>query len=209
MSPRGRPLDQALVAELAAGPGVAHRRRPLRGRRRAGHRRRAASRKSRSATMCFPAARSPRWRSSTRSSGCCPASWATPQSGGERELRRRAPRISALHPAAGLGGPRRSPRCSSPATTAGSPPGGGPRPSGSTAERRPDLKGRRGADALSQVQRWRRRRASGHLAELLQPEPGRLGHRGPRLGVGVVAVASDEGCARWCRTSRPSGRGPA
>ena len=38
MSPRGRPLTQSRVAELAAGPGPADRLRPVRGHRPAGHR---------------------------------------------------------------------------------------------------------------------------------------------------------------------------
>ena len=38
MSPRGRPLTQSRVAELAAGPGPADRLRPVRGRRPAGDR---------------------------------------------------------------------------------------------------------------------------------------------------------------------------
>ena len=61
MSPRGAPLTQARVTELASGPGPDHRLRPLRGRGPARHRRARISRKSRSATMCCPAARSRRW----------------------------------------------------------------------------------------------------------------------------------------------------
>ena len=64
-------------ARSPPGDGVLHRRRAVRGRRRAGDRGARAWRKSRSATSCSPAARSRRWRSSTPWSGCCPASWAT------------------------------------------------------------------------------------------------------------------------------------
>ena len=67
MSPRGKPLTQARVRELAAGPGRGDRLRAVRGHRPARHRARAVSRKSRSATMCWPAAKSPPW--------CCSKPW--------------------------------------------------------------------------------------------------------------------------------------
>ena len=75
-SPRRWPRDLA----DARAPGL--RVRPLRGHRPAGGRRRAPAAprcaRSRSATTCSTGERSPRWRSSRPSSGCCRASWATP-----------------------------------------------------------------------------------------------------------------------------------
>ena len=86
MSPRGAPLD--------AGAGARARERARarsssaaasRGSTSASSRR-AASRRSRSATTCSPAARSPRWRSSTPACGCSRASWARTLPGAEESF---------------------------------------------------------------------------------------------------------------------------
>ena len=101
MSPRGTPLTQAGCASLAAGPGavivcgrfegVDERVIEARG-----------SRKSRSATTCCPAAKSPPWCCSTPWCGCSPACMGNRKPRRRRELRERAARIPAIHPAAEL-----------------------------------------------------------------------------------------------------------
>ena len=83
--PRPAPADEPARQAADAGEGArtgrrarrGHRLRALRRRRPAGDRGARSSRKSRSATTSCPAASRRRWCCSTRSCGCCPASWAT------------------------------------------------------------------------------------------------------------------------------------
>ena len=75
MSPRGRPLTQARVRELADGPGVDSSAAVSRASTN-GLSKRAISKRSRSAIMCSPAASLRLWSCSTPPCGFCPASWA-------------------------------------------------------------------------------------------------------------------------------------
>ena len=117
--------------------------RPLRGHRPAGRRPRrhpdAGAARSRSATTSSTGARSPRWRSSRPSSGCCPGSWATPS----RSARSRTARTGCWSTRS-TPSPRRWRGLDVPAGAALRRPRPhrrlAPRPGGRrTAERRPDL----------------------------------------------------------------------
>ena len=111
-------------ARRARPPGP--RVRALRGHRPAGHRPRRhvvrRARSCRSATSCSTGERSPRWRSSRRSSGCCPVSWATP-SPSPRSPTRTACWSTPSTPSPPPGAATTYLRCCSPATTRPSPPG--------------------------------------------------------------------------------------
>ena len=73
--------------------------------------------RSRSATTCSTAARWPRWRSPRRSSGCCPASWATPSRWPRSPTTDGLLEYPVYTKPASLARPRRARRCCSPATT--------------------------------------------------------------------------------------------
>ncbi len=62
LSPRGAPLTKPRVEAARRRAGVSPGLRPLRGGRRARHRGARAAKRSRSAIMCCPAAKSPPWR---------------------------------------------------------------------------------------------------------------------------------------------------
>jgi tRNA (guanine-N1)-methyltransferase len=73
MTPRGEPLTQALVRELAAGPGVSILCGRFRGHGRAAVRGAADPPRVGSATMYFPVGRWAPWSCSMLAFGCCRA----------------------------------------------------------------------------------------------------------------------------------------
>ena len=127
MSPRGRPLTQSRVVELAAGPGPADRLRPVRGRRPAGHRgprpRGSLDRRLRAVRR-----RNRRHGADRRLRAAVAGRDGKTGLRRGRELFRWTTGIPAIYPPAGVRGPRRSRKSSLPATTPGSRPGGRPRP---------------------------------------------------------------------------------
>lgn len=106
LTPRGAPLNQTRVAQLADGPGVTL----LCGRFEGIDERLFAARPIEQVSigrMCCQAANRRQSCCSTRVSGCCRASRSAGDAGG-REFRRRIAGISALHPAPGFRGARHS-----------------------------------------------------------------------------------------------------
>ena len=91
------------------------------------------------ATTCWPAGSWRRWWWSRRWPGCCPTCWATRTRRADESFSERAARVPPVHPAGRRSGAGRCPRCCARATTARWRPGGAPRRSLRTAERRPDL----------------------------------------------------------------------
>ena len=73
MTPRGAPLTQARVRELAGGPGRHHLVRPVRGFRRADFRGRGRSSRSRSATIVLSGGEPAALACSMLAFGCFPA----------------------------------------------------------------------------------------------------------------------------------------
>ena len=132
----GEPLTRRACASLRAGPGVIL----LSGRFEGVDERvieARSSRKSRSATMCCPAARS---RHGAARCGGAPAA----RRHGQRSPspRRASPRACwniRITPGRRYGRAAPSPRCCCPATTRESPNGAASRPRALTKERRPDL----------------------------------------------------------------------
>ena len=132
MSPRGVPLTQARVAALARGPGAVI----LCGRFEGVDERVIEARELRGSLdrRLRAVGRRDRGAGADRRLRAAPA--RRHGQGGLRrrgELRRRAAGIPAIHPAAGVRGPRHPGGADLAATTPRSRPGGGPRPSGSPA----------------------------------------------------------------------------
>ena len=123
MSPRGEPLTQARVRELAAGPGalvvcgrfegVDERVIEARGLEEVSIGDYVLSGGEIAAMVLIEAVRAAAARRDGRGGV-----------GRRGEFRARPARVPALHAAAGMGGPRPSPTCSIPAITARSPNGG-------------------------------------------------------------------------------------
>ena len=107
MSPRGRPLTQSRVMELAAGPGPADRLRPVRGGRPAGHRgpgaRGGLDRRLRAVRR-----RNRRDGADRRLRAAVAGGDGQTGLGRGRKLFRRTTGIPPIHPPAGVRGPRRS-----------------------------------------------------------------------------------------------------
>ena len=101
MSPRGRPLTQARVRELAAGPRRGHRLRPLRGRRPARHRG-ARPRGSFDRRLHPVGRRTGRAGAARRGRAAAAGRDGQRRLRHRRELRGRPARTSALHAAAGI-----------------------------------------------------------------------------------------------------------
>ena len=120
MSPRGRPLDQARVRELAAGPGVLI----VAGRFEGVDERVIEARGLEEVSIgdyVLSGGEIAAMALLDAVVRLLPGVMGNAESGGERELRRRPPRIPAIHPAAGLRGPAdprgaalRRPRAESP-----------------------------------------------------------------------------------------------
>ena len=107
MSPRGRPLTQSRVMELAAGPGPADRLRPVRGRRPAGHRG-ARARGGLDRRLRAVGRRNRRDGADRRLRAAVAGGDGQTGLGRGRELLRRTTGIPAIYPPAGVRGPRRS-----------------------------------------------------------------------------------------------------